>query len=213
MTDQPTSLPPSPVSPPTEPVPTWSGEPATWSAEPPRPPSGGASGTVVAAGVILLAFATLAGLVGILAILGAAIMGGVAELSPGETGLTQDQIDALTGVGRTFIFVVGGIGLAVALAHLLSGIGVLRRQSWARILGLVMSVLGVLVWALVLFGTLAASGQQVSAEYLADRGLTLEEYQAIARTGWIVGVSLSGIALAAYTFVMVVLIRQGREFA
>ena len=80
-------------------------------------------------------------------------------------------------------------------------------------MGLVMSVLGMLLWALILVGTLVASGQPVSAEYLANRGLTLEEYQAIARTGWIVGVSLSGIALAAYTFVTVVLIRKGREFA
>ena len=194
-----------PFAPPTAPVPGWA------PVSPAR--AEGASGTVVAAGVILLVIATLAGLLGILAILGAAIMGQVGELSPGETGLTQEQIDALAGFGRTFIFVIGGVGLAVALGHLLSGIGVLRRQSWARILGLVMSVLGILLWGLVMVGTLAASGQPVSAEYLNDRGLTMEEYQAIARTGWIVGVSLSGIALAAYTFVTVVLIRRGREFA
>ena len=212
MTDQPISTPPistppistPPISPPTEPVPTW-------SAQPPAAP--GASGTVVAAGVILLVIAALAGLLAILLLLAGALMGQVGNLSPGDSGLTQEQIDALAGFGRSFIFVIGGVGLAVALGHLLSGIGVLRRQSWGRILGLVMAVLGVLLWALVMVGTLAASGQPVSAEYLNDRGLTMEEYQAIARTGWIVGVSLSGIALAAYTFVAVVLIRQGRQFA
>lgn len=202
MTDQPMS---PPISPPTEPVPGWA--PVAPS------PSEGASGTVVAAGVILLVIAALAGLLGILLLLAGALMGQMGNLSPGDSGLTQEQIDALAGFGRTFIFVIGGVGLAVALGHLLSGIGVLRRQSWGRILGLVMSVLGVLLWALILVGTLVASGQPVSAEYLADRGLTLEEYRAIARTGWIVGVSLSGIALAAYTFVTVVLIRRGREFA
>jgi hypothetical protein len=205
MTDQPA---PPPISPPTEPVPTWSAEPPVITRV-----SGGASGTVVAAGVILLVIAALAGLLGVVLLLGGALMGQITSLSPGESGLTQEQIDALAGMGRAFILVLGGVGLAVAIAHLLSGIGVLRRRSWARILGLVMSVLGLLIWALVMVGTLAASGQPVSAEYLSDRGLTLEEYQAISRTGWIVGVSLSGIALAAYTFVLVVLIRRGREFA
>jgi hypothetical protein len=199
MTDQ-------PLSPPVEPVPTW-------SPSPPPPAAGGASGTVVAAGVILLVIAALAGLLGILALLGGAIMGQMPTLSGSESGLTQEQFDAVMSMGRTFVLVFGGVALAIGLAHLLSGIGVLRRRSWARILGLVMSVLGVLLWGLILVGTFLASGQPVSAAYLADRGLTLEEYQAIARTGWIVGVSLSGIALAAYTFVTVVLMRQGREFA
>jgi len=202
MTDQPMS---PPLSPPTEPVPGW--------APVPPPPAEAASGTVVAAGVILLVIAALAGLLGILALLGGAIMAQMPALDGSESGLTQEQLDAVMSMGRTFILVFGGVALVIGLAHLMSGIGVLRRRSWARILGLVMSVLGVVLWALILVGTLLASGQPVSAEYLADRGLTLEEYQAIARTGWIVGVSLSGIALAAYTFVTVVLIRQGREFA
>ncbi len=192
-----------------DPLPTESV--STWAPEPPR--SEGASGIVVGAGVILLVIATLLGLIGILALLGGAIMGQLSTISSPESGLTQDQIDALSTMGRTFIFVFGGIALAIGLAHLLSGIGILRRRSWARILGLVMSVLGILLWALILVSTLVASGQPISEAYLADRGLTLEEYQAIARTGWIVGVSVSGIALAAYTFVTLVLIRQGREFA
>jgi hypothetical protein len=140
-------------------------------------------------------------------------MGRLSDFTGPDSGLTADQIYILSTAGRTFVFVVAGVVLAIGLAHLVSGIGVVRRRSWGRIVGLVMSVLGVLLWALILVGTLVASGQPVSAEYLANRGLTLEEYQAIARTGWIVGVSLSGIALAAYTFVTVVLIRKGREFA
>jgi hypothetical protein len=190
---------------PTETVSTWA------PVQPPR--SEGASGIVVASGVILLVIAALATLLGILALLGGAIMAQLPSLDGSQSGLSQEEFDAVMSMGRTFILVFGGVAIVIGLAHLLSGIGVLRRRSWARILGLVLSVLGVLLWALILVGTLLASGQPVSAEYLADRGLTLEEYQAIARTGWIVGVSLSGIALAAYTFVTVVLIRQGREFA
>ena len=193
-----------PDAPPAESVPTWSAEP---------PSSPGASGVVVGAGVVLLVIAALLGLFGVLALLGGAVMGRLSDFTGPDSGLTEDQIRILSTAGRTFVFVVAGVALAIGLAHLVSGIGVLRRRSWARIVGLVMSVLGVLLWALILVGTLVASGQPVSAEYLADRGLTLEEYQAIARTGWIVGVSLSGIALAAYTFVTVVLIRKGREFA
>jgi|KBSSwiStaDraftv2_1062776.scaffolds.fasta_scaffold112668_2 hypothetical protein len=193
-----------PEAPPTESVPTWSAEP---------PPSPGASGVVVGAGVVLLVIAALLGLFGVLALLGGAVMGRLSDFTGPDSGLTADQIYILSTAGRTFVFVVAGVVLAIGLAHLVSGIGVVRRRSWGRIVGLVMSVLGVLLWALILVGTLVASGQPVSAEYLANRGLTLEEYQAIARTGWIVGVSLSGIALAAYTFVTVVLIRKGREFA
>ena len=194
-----------PFAPPTEPVPGW-------SPQAPQSPVGGASGTVVAAGVILLVISALAGLLGILALLGGAIMGQVPILPSNDSGLTQEQFDAVMSMGRTFVLVFGGVALAIGLAHLLSGIGVLRRRSWARILGLVMSVLGMLIWALILVSTLAASGQPIPAGYLEDRGMTIEEYRAVVRTGWIVGVSLSGIALAAYTFVVVVLIRQGREF-
>ena len=163
------------------------------------------------AGVILLVVATLLGLLGILALVGGAIIAQMSDLS-GASGLTPEQIDALRTMGQVFIFAFGGVALAIGLAHLLSGIGVLRRRSWGRILGLVMSVLGVLLWALILVSTLAASGQPISAEYLANRGLTIEEYRAIARISWIVGVSLSGIGLAAYAFVLVVLGRSGREF-
>ncbi|HTI30205.1 MAG TPA: hypothetical protein VL687_07600 [Methylomirabilota bacterium] len=202
MTNQPMS---PRISPPTEPVPGWA---------PVVPaPVEGRSGSVFAAGVILLVIATLVGLFAILAMLGAAVMGQFSNFSGSQSGLTQEQIDALSSWGRTFILVIGGVALAISAAHLISGIGVLRRRSWGRILGLVMSVLGVLLWALVLVSTVAASGQPIPAGYLDSSGLTAEEYRAIARTGWIVGVSLSGIALAAYLFVTVVLIRKGREFA
>ena len=144
MTDQ-------PISPPTEPVPTWAPTPPARSAG----GSGtGGSGTVTAAGVILLVIAALAGLLGILALLGGAIMSQMPTLSGSDSGLTQEELDAVMSMGRTFILVTGGVALAIGLAHLLSGIGVLRRRSWARILGLVMSVLGVLLWALILVGTL-----------------------------------------------------------
>ncbi len=189
-----------------EPTSAWNPTPVAPSA------SGSASGAVVGAGVILLVIATLLGIFGILAVFAGTIMGQITNLS-GQNGLTEEQANALMTVGRTFIFVFGGVALAIGLAHLVSGIGVLRRRGWARILGLVMSVLGVLLWLLVLVSSALAGTQPIPASVLQDSGLTLEEYRAITGTGWIVGMAFSAVGLVAYTYVMVVLIRRGREFA
>jgi len=78
---------------------------------------------------------------------------------------------------------------------------------------MVMSVLGVLFWLLLLVSSLVAATQPVPAGYLQSSGLTVEEYRSIARAGWIFGMAFSAIGLAANTFVLVVLIRKGREFA
>jgi len=166
----------------------------------------------VGAGVILLVIATLLGIFGILAIFAGAIMGQITNLS-GQSGLTEEQANALMTVGRTVIIAFGGVALGLGLAHLLSGIGVLRRRGWARILGLVMSVLGVLFWVLVLASSALAATQPIPAGYLQDSGLTVEEYRSIAGAGWIVGMALAAIGLAANGYVVVVLIRRGREFA
>jgi hypothetical protein len=195
-----------------EPTTSWDPAPS-WNPKPPVPSGGsGTSGAVVAAGVILLVIATLLGIFGIFAILGGAVMGQISNLS-GQTGLTEEQANALMTVGRTFIFVFGGVALAIGLAHLLSGIGVLRRRGWARILGLVMSVLGVLLWLLVLASSVLAGTQPIPAGYLQDSALTIGEYRAITGTGWIVGMAFSAVGLAANAYVMAVLIRRGREFA
>lgn len=192
---------------------------AGWDPSPPVPSAasgapGGASGVVVAAGVILLVFATLLGLFGILAIFGGAIMGQITNLSDfSSPDFTEEEARVAMTLGRTFIFVFGGVALAMGLAHLLSGIGVLRRRGWARILGLVMSVLGVLLWLLVLASTALAATQPIPAGYLEDSGLTVEQYRSITATGWIIGMALAAVGLAAYGFVLGVLIRRGRDFA
>jgi hypothetical protein len=189
-----------------EPTSAWNPTPGAPSA------SDGASGAVVGAGVILLVIATLLGIFGILAILGGAMMGQITNLS-GQSGLTEEQANALMTVGRTVIIAFGGVALGLGLAHLLSGIGVLRRRGWARILGLVMSVIGVLFWVLVLASSALAATQPIPAGYLQDSGLTVEEYRSIAGAGWIVGMAVAAIGLAANGYVVVVLIRRGREFA
>jgi hypothetical protein len=196
----------------TEPTPSWDPSPPAASAASGVP--AGTSGMVVAAGVILLVFATLLGLFGILAILGGAMMGQFTNLTDfSDAGLTEEEARLAMTLGRTFIFVFGGVALAIGLAHLLSGIGVLRRRGWARILGLVMSILGLLLWLLVLASTALAATQPIPAGVLEDSGLTVEEYRSITAAGWWIGMALAAIGLAAYGFVLGVLIRRGREFA
>jgi hypothetical protein len=79
--------------------------------------------------------------------------------------------------------------------------------------GLVLGVIGVLVWTLGLLANAVAAMQTIPVGYLADSGLTVEQYRALVGVTWIFGVAISGIALLAYLFILVVLIRRGREFA
>jgi hypothetical protein len=189
-----------------EPSPVWAPSPQ------PAVPQGGASGAVVGAGVILLVIATLLGIFAIFAVFAGLIMGQMPSFS-GDTGLTPEETEAFMTFGRTFVIAFGGVALAFAVAHLLSGIGVLRRRGWARILGLVLSVLGVLLWLLILASAVIAATQPIPSGYLENSGLTLEEYRAVARTGTIFGIVFTAIGLSAYTFVLVVLARRGSEFA
>jgi hypothetical protein len=173
---------------------------------------GGASGMVLGAGVILIVFSALLGIFSLFALFAGAIMGEMSGLYR-DSGLTEEQIRTALGVGRAFVFAMGGIGLALALAHLVSGIGVLKRRGWARIVGLVLSVLGVVIWGLALVGSLVAAVQPMPAGYVESSGLTLEEYRSFARIGSVIGLAVTSVALAAYLFILVVLARRGREFA
>lgn len=171
------------------------------------------SGAVVAVGVILLVIATLIGIIAAFAVFAGAMMDQMPNLVGAQSGVTDAEVRAAVAMGRTFVVVIGAVLLVLAVAHLVSGIGVLRRRGWARIVGLVMAVLGLLVWALALLGNVVAATQTIPAGYLTDSGLTVEQYRALVGVTWIFGVSISAVALAAYLFVLVVLIRRGREFA
>jgi hypothetical protein len=199
MTDE---QPPEPI----EPAPMWDAQTRPVVIE------GGASGAVMGAGVILLVISALVGIFSLFALFAGAIMGQMSGLYR-DSGLTDEQIRIATGLGRVVVLAVGGIGLALALAHLLSGIGVLKRRGWARILGLVLSVLGVVIWGLALVGSVVAAVQPIPAGYLESSGLTIEEYRSFARIGTVVGLVITAVALSAYVFILVVLARRGREFA
>jgi hypothetical protein len=190
----------------TEAAPAWNAQPPAVVAE------GGASGAVVGAGVTLLVISALVGIFSLFALFAGAIMGQMSGLYR-DSGLTEEQTRLALGLGRIVVLAIGGIGLALAVAHLVSGIGVLRRRGWARILGLVLSVLGVVIWGLALVGSVVTAVQPIPAGYLESSGLTIEEYRSFARIGTVVGVVITAVALAGYLFILVVLARRGREFA
>jgi hypothetical protein len=199
MTDQ---QPPEPI----EPAPVWSAQTTPVVVE------GSASGPVMGAGVTLLVISALVGIFSLFALFAAAIMGEMSGLYR-DSGLTDEQVRMAAALGRVVILGVGGIGLALAVAHLVAGIGVLRRRGWARILGLVLSVLGVVVWGLALVGSVVVAVQPIPAGYLENSGLTIEEYRSFTRIGTVVGLVITTVALAAYLFILAVLARRGREFA
>jgi hypothetical protein len=179
---------------------------------PPMVVRSGPSGLLVAAAVIQLVIATLVGLFGLLFVFLGAAIGQMQDLFS-QSGLSAEQTRVVVSVGGVVLFAFGGIALAVALAHLLSGIGVLKRWGWARILGIVMSVLGALLWLLILVSNLLAATQRIPASYLSNSGLTVEEYRRLAGASSVAGVVIAAITLAAYIFVLVVLIRRGSEFS
>jgi hypothetical protein len=196
-----------------EPLPQGAGPAPGWDARTqPVTIEGGASGVVLGAGVILIVLSALVGIFSLFALFAGAIMGEMSGLYR-DSGLTEEQTRTALGVGRAVVLAMGGIGLALTVAHLVSGIGVLKRRGWARIVGLVLSVLGVVIWGLALVGSLVAAVQPIPSGYVESSGLTLEEYRSFARIGSVVGLAVTSVALAAYLFILVVLARRGREFA
>ena len=195
---------------PTEPIAPPEATPA-WNAASAAPAATGPSGWLVTAAVIMFVMAVLIGLFSLVFVFVGAVMNNLSSFYT-QSGLSATQTDAALGLARVFLIIFGGIGVVLAAAHLLSGIGILRRRGWARILGLVVGVLGVLIWAIALVANIAAALAPIPAGYLQGSGFTLEEYRSFARIGWIIGISVCSVGLAGYLVVVVALARRGREF-
>jgi hypothetical protein len=165
----------------------------------------GLSGAVTAAGVIPVAIGGMLGSVAFFAMLAWALIG--VNLSE-QSGLSEEQRRAGLALGQTF-FAAGSVGLALAIAHLTAGIGVLMRRRWARLLGVTLGVVGAAVWALVLLSTIVVAVPPVPA----DSTLTPEEYEAVVRVGFIFVRGLAVVGLVASIFAAEVLGRRRSEFA
>jgi hypothetical protein len=163
---------------------------------------------LVAAAVILFVAGALSTLVGLLALASGALV----SQMPNTTGLSDAQFRANLSVGSAFAVAFGIAGLVAAAAHISAGVGILRRAGWARIIGMVLAVLLILVTAFLLIGTVIALSQPVTARAVADSGMTEEQYRQFVRLAGAIGMGLFGASLVAYLFVLVALIRRGSAF-
>jgi len=108
---------------------------------------------VTIASIVLIVFGALATLFGLLFILGGAIIGSTDFSS--ELGF---DFNALPFAAGAFLAVIGAIIGGFGLLELLSGIFSLMGRGWARIVAIVMSILGALVFLPGVFAT-NAQGQ------------------------------------------------------
>jgi hypothetical protein len=165
-------------------------------------------GMLIAAAVILFVAGGLSALIGLLVLASGALIGQI----PNTGGLSDEDFRATMSMGSAFAVAFGFAGVVAATAHIAAGVGILRRAGWARIIGMVLAVLLILVTAFLLIITLVGVSQPVSPATMTGSGLTQEQYRQFARLGGAIGVGLFGVSLAAYLFVLVALIRRGDAF-
>jgi TRAP-type C4-dicarboxylate transport system permease small subunit len=177
----------------------------------PLPPGAAPSlpGMLVTAAVILFVTGALSALVGLLLLASGALVGQL----PNTTGLSDEQFRRSASLGSAFVVGFGVAGVVAAAAHIGAGVGILRRRGWARIIGMVLSVLLILVSVLLLIIMGVAVSQPVSQQTLATSGLTAEEYRQLMGPIGAVAVGIFGVSLVAYVFVLVALIRRGSAFS
>jgi hypothetical protein len=205
----------STMSEPTAPWQPPAGEPAQPGASaawPPVEPQGTRlplPGTLIAAAVILFVAGALSALVGLVVLASSAIYGQM----PNTTGLSDEQFRASMSMTSGFAVAFGVAGVVAAAAHIGAGVGILRRAGWARIIGMVLAVLLILVSALFLIVMVIAMTQPASSGTLAGSGMTAEQYRQLMGSVGAVIVGIFGVSLVAYLFVLVALIRNGRAFS
>jgi hypothetical protein len=131
---------------------------------------------VTTASMILIVLGTLVSLLGVFVVLGGVLIGSGIEL----------DVPGLTAAVGGFVSVIGGIVLAFGAIELLSGIFALLGRAWARIVAIVIAVLGGLIALGGVFG---------------------------ARTNDASGPVVNLVLLAAYVFVVWAMATGGRYFA
>lgn len=134
------------------------------------------SGWVTTAAVVLFVAGTLSALFGLIfLILGLAGGSAFTDLMTGQPGMPEDvDLEAVSSVMTGVMVVIGVITLAWAAAHIAAGVGILAGQGWARVTGLVVSILGFLVSLLGFVGILASLGATAAMvddpDFLAETG-------------------------------------------
>jgi len=206
------------VTAPGDPTTQWSTAPPTpapsgWQPPPPAGPPLPAS--VLASAVILLVVAVLVGLIAGIIVLSATFLSAFSDPSMfgPEFGdpLTPDEFEAGMNLAGGFLVAFAIVALLIAGAHLVGGIGVLRRRLWGRITGLVLSFLALLIMTIGLVSTIATFGQVIP--FPGDSGMTQEQLEQMATSGSVIGLVMTAVFFAAYAFVAVILLRRGDVFS
>jgi len=185
-----------PPPPPAEPV----------AAPPPR-----RSGWVTTSAVILLIVATLSALIGVLMlVLGLALGPAWTDMLSGQPGMEGIDPATVSGIMTGSLVVVAFLALLWAAGTLAAGVGILGGRGWARILGIVLSIIGLLVTGLLLLSVIGSFGmtpQMLDDPSMGD--ITAEDL----RTGSAISVAFVGAFVIGYLIVLVTLIRSGAFFA
>jgi hypothetical protein len=117
----------------------WQAPPTGWQTQPAR----GGSGWAVAGAIALISLGSLMALLFGLTFLA---LDQVVELDP-QMGITPDMIEAVR--------VVMGIIVVIAVLQVVGGAGSLARWQWARVIGILSGILGLLMGLLLLLGVMA----------------------------------------------------------
>jgi hypothetical protein len=190
-------------------APAWPAPPQPTA--PPRRP-----GWVTTAAVLMLVVGTISALIGVvLLVMGLAFGPAWSELMAGQPGTPETaNPEAVAGMMSGFFLVIAVVSLAWAAAHVAAGVGVLAGRGWARITGIVVSVMGLLYSLLLVALTLGSFG--MSDEMVQD-----PELRDLYGPGYTPDMMVTSLMLSmlfilpwlmGYIVVLVVLIRNGAFF-
>ena len=143
---------------------------------PPRP------GVITAAAVVLIVFGAILGLIGLLVMLGGALFSSIKD-QPELVG----QLGSVSDAFGVFILIVGVIMATWGGLQVFAAIFVLRGRTWARIMAMILAILGALIG--------------LSTIIPGENGVTA------------VGVTISLVIVGAHAFAIWALASQGRWFA
>jgi hypothetical protein len=111
-------------------------------------------GMVTGAAIVLLVLGVLTAILGLFALLAASIFTSGMDI-PGMEQFGENAAGAIGGV----VAIVGGVFIVFGVLQILSGINLFSARSWARILGIVLCVIGALFGLLALLGSGNSSAQ------------------------------------------------------
>lgn len=161
---QPWQQPPNQVwQQPQQPPSQWGAAPA-WGPEAQYDAGYPTSPMVAIAAIVLLVFGLLVTLIGGLgAALGGVIENALRELA--ETETTGLEGFDLSGLSDVFL-VIFGILLVIGILHLVSAIGIFLHKQWARVIGILLAVLGTLIGVLGLVGASNVAASMDGSEWI-----------------------------------------------